>query len=103
MITTLLIAGLLAASSWALLRIRRGDLEGDLQRQARDLADSLAAGLEPMPPSSAAYDLMERRVSWAIAKKAPFGLESISWAGRRPSNSWAGLVEQAAADDAPAG
>jgi signal transduction histidine kinase len=103
MITTLLMAGLLAASSWALLRIRRADLEGDLQRQARDLADSLASGLEPMPVNGDAYELMERRVSWAITKNAPFRLESISWAGRRPSNSWAGLVEQALSADAAVG
>src|SRR5437763_963969 len=63
LITTLLMAGVLAAASWALLRIRRADLEGDLQRQARDVADALAAGLEPMPPSLDAREMMERRVA----------------------------------------
>jgi signal transduction histidine kinase len=103
MITTLLMAGVLGASSWALLRIRRGDLEGDLQRQARDVAEALTAGLEPMLPENDAREAMERRVSWAIARDAGFRLESVAWAKHRPDNSWAGLVEEASAADMPVG
>jgi signal transduction histidine kinase len=103
MITTLLMAAVLGASSWALLRIRRADLERDLPRQARDVAEALAAGLEPMPPTSEAQDLMERRVTWAVAKDANFRLEAVAWGKHRPENSWAGLVEEATAADAPVG
>jgi signal transduction histidine kinase len=103
MITTVLMAGVLGASTWAVLRIRRADLERDLQRQARDLADALAAGLEPMVPSNDAYASMERRVTWAIAKGAPFRLEAVAWGAQRPTTSWEGLVEEAAAADAPVG
>jgi signal transduction histidine kinase len=103
MITTLLMAGVLTASSWALLRIRRADLEGDLHRQARDVAEALAAGLEPINPSNDAHEVMEARVSWAIARDASFRLESVAWGKQRPDNSWAGLVEEATAADAPVG
>src|SRR3954470_13599337 len=102
MITTLVMAGVLGASTWALLRIRRADLEGDLQRQARDVAEALAAGLEPMSPTGA-QEVMERRVAWAIAKGASFRLEAVAWGSHRPDNSWAGLVEEATAADAPVG
>jgi signal transduction histidine kinase len=102
LITTLLMAGVLGASTGALLRLRRADLERDIQRQARDIADALAAGLEPVAPSKA-QDAMEARRVWADAQGGPFRLEPVAWPSQRPNNSWAGLVEEATAGDAPAG
>src|SRR6185369_17187664 len=102
LITTLLMAGVLAASTGAVLRLRRADLERDIQRQARDVADALAAGVEPVVPGKA-QELMEARRTWADAQGGFFRLESIAWPGQRPTNSWAGLVEEATAADAPAG
>src|SRR5688572_29767456 len=95
-------AGVLWASTGAVLRLRRADLERDLLRQARDVADALAAGLEPVAPGKA-QEALQARVLWSEAHKGPFRLESIAWGTQRPNNSWAGLVEEAAAADAPAG
>jgi signal transduction histidine kinase len=101
-ITTLLMAGVLLASTWAILRVRRADLELDLQRQGRDIADALAAGLEPIVPLNA-QEAMEARVAWSLAEGGPFRLEAVVWPGHRPNNSWAGLVEEATAANAPVG
>ena len=101
-ITTLLMAGVMAASTGALLRVRRGDLERDVQRESRDIADALAAGLEPITPATA-LETLKARAEWAAAAGAPFRLEPVAWAAQRPNNSWAGLTEEASALDAPAG
>src|SRR5690348_3795263 len=101
-ITTLLMAGVMWASTGAVLRVRRADLERDLERQARIAADALTAGLEPIVPGKA-HEAMEARRAWADAQGGPFRLEPVSWPGERPTNSWAGLVEEANASDAPAG
>src|SRR6185295_12274673 len=101
-ITTLLMAGVMWASTGAVLRVRRGDLERDVQRQVRDVADALAAGLEPITPAKA-LEQLETRVAWAAAEGGPFRLESVAWPGQRPNNSWAGLVEEATASDASTG
>jgi signal transduction histidine kinase len=102
LITTLLMAGVLGVSTWAVLRIRRADLERDLIREAPRLASALASGLEPLKPSDA-LALMQSRVEWAEASGAPFRLEAVAWAGQRPNNSWAGLVEESTATGGPAG
>src|SRR5947207_2000796 len=102
MVTTLLMAGVLGASTWAVLRIRRADLERDLDRQAHDVADALAAGLEPVTQANAEA-LLDSRVAWAAAKGGPFSLEAVAWGAQKPNNAWAGLVEEATAGDAPAG
>jgi signal transduction histidine kinase len=102
LITTLLMAGVLGASTWAVLSIRRADLERDLLRESPNVAAALAAGLEPIKPSDA-LEAMQSRVTWAEASGAPFRLEAVAWVGQRPSNSWAGLVEESTAASAPAG
>jgi signal transduction histidine kinase len=101
-ITTLLMAGVLWASAGAVLRVRRGDLERDLQRQMRDVADALAAGLEPVNPTKALEELRDRE-EWAAAEGGPFRLEAVAWPGQRPNNSWAGMVDEATTAGAPAG
>jgi signal transduction histidine kinase len=102
LITTLLMAGVLGAATVAVVRLRRADLERDIQRQVRDAADALVAGLEPIVPAKA-HEAMEARQAWAEAKGGPFRLEPVAWPGERPNNSWAGLVEEASNSDAPAG
>lgn len=101
-VTTLLVASLLGVCAWAVLRVRRGDLERDVDRQAREVADALAAGLEPLGPAKA-LEAMESRVAWASATGGPFRLEAVASGTQRPNNSWAGLVEEAASLDAPVG
>jgi signal transduction histidine kinase len=102
LITTLLMAGVLGASTWTVLRIRRADLERDLAHEAPRLGAALAAGIEPLLPKDA-LATMQSRVEWAEASGAPFRLEAVAWVGQRPSNSWAGLVEESTATGAPAG
>jgi signal transduction histidine kinase len=101
-ITTLLMAGVLWASTGAVLRVRRADLERDLGRQARDVGRALVAGLEPVIPSKA-LEAMQARVDWALAEGGPMRLEIVAGPGQRPNNSWAGLVDEATAASAPAG
>ena len=101
-ITTLLMAGVTWASTGAVLRVRRADLERDVDRQAHDVADALAAGLEPVAPNKA-LELMKAREEWAASEGGPIRLESIAGPGKKPNNSWAGLVEEATASGAPAG
>ncbi len=103
-ITTLLMAGVLAFSTWAILRNRRVDLEADLQRQAQDLADALTAGLEPLSPTDA-LQALDNRVAWAAAKKGPFALETVLAGATRADSysSWAGLVEAATQSGSPVG
>jgi signal transduction histidine kinase len=101
-VTTLLMAGVLALATWAVLRIRRADLERDLDRQARDLADALAAGLEPLSQNDA-FEAMQARARWASERQGPFWLDPVEWPQHRPTNSWAGLVEKATRLDAPVG
>jgi signal transduction histidine kinase len=101
-ITTLLMAGVMWASTGAVLRVRRADLERDLERQMRDVADTLAAGLEPMSPAKA-LEAMKAREDWAAAEGGPLRLEAVAGPGQRPNNSWAGLVEESTASGQPAG
>lgn len=102
LVTTLITTGVLAASTFAVLRIRRADLERDLAREARHVADAIAAGLEPVSPVDA-LDAMHARVAGARARGGPFTLEPISWGTQRPNNFWASLVEEATALDQPRG
>ncbi len=104
LITTLLMAGVLALVTWAMMRLRRADLESDVQREALVLADSLAAGIEPVSPLDAP-DALEKRVAWASAKRGSFLLETlVAGLYRTPNfNSWAGLVEAATTSDKAVG
>src|SRR5262249_3870350 len=52
-VTTVLVAAVLAATGWAALRVRRADLEADLSREAREIAAALRAGLEPLEAETA--------------------------------------------------
>ena len=52
-VTTLLTAGVFGVTATAVLHIQRLDLERDLDRQARAVAQALAAGLEPLALATA--------------------------------------------------
>src|SRR6516165_7701983 len=101
-ITTLLMAGVMWASTGAVLRVRRADLERDLERQMRDVADGLVAGLEPLAPAKA-LEAMKAREDWAAAEGGGIRLEAVAGPGQRPNNSWAGLVDEATASGQSAG
>ncbi len=102
LVTTLLMAAVLAASGGVFLRFRRAELQRELERQARDLARALAVGIEPLSPEGSAAAL-EARIAWANAQNGHFRLEAAAGIGKRPNNFWAGLVDEASTLDAPAG
>src|SRR5215467_14351197 len=70
-VTTLLVAPMLAASEFAALKVRRGDLEADLGREAREIAEALSAGIEPLDPEIMEETLVARQRA-ARANNDPF-------------------------------
>jgi signal transduction histidine kinase len=104
LVTSFLMAAVLAAGAWALLLLRRSDLERDLAREAQQVAALLAASLEPLAPQDALPEL-ERRVEWARrARDQPFQLELLEAGRQRTTDEgWASLMEAARAADAPRG
>src|SRR4030095_16597933 len=48
LVTTTVIASVLAVSGYAALKVRRANLEADLGREAHEIAAALRAGLEPV-------------------------------------------------------
>src|SRR5512136_2529199 len=101
-ITTLLMAAVLAVAVGAVLLVLHGDQLADLDREAHNLADTIAASMEPLAPERAGEALRER-VNAVAAKGGDFRLEAVAWGAQRPNNSWAGLVEEATKLDAPVG
>ncbi len=101
-VTTLLTAGVLAITATGVLLNRRIDLESDLDRQSRAVAEALAAGLEPLEPARA-QEILERRVSWAEQQGAAFRLEILlAGASRTADPAWTVLIDEARAADGPA-
>jgi signal transduction histidine kinase len=102
-VTTLLMACVFAVAATAALRIRRADLERDLDRSARELAEVLAAGLEPLTPATA-HQALQSRLAWALENDGSFMLETLVAGDYRTADStWAGLVKAARLAGAPVG
>ena len=109
LLATMLVAPMLGGLGYAALRARRAELESDLARQAREVADVLREGLEPLDRATAAATLTER--SWrARERDDAFQLEILKAPGReggRPWKTsdpgWLVLVEAAEFQDAPVG
>ena len=59
-VVTLLVAAVLAGSGYAALKVRRANLEADLDREAHEIATALRAGIEPLDRSSAEETLLQR-------------------------------------------
>src|SRR5215831_19226737 len=95
-VTTLLVAPMLAASQLAALKVRRGDLEADLGREAREIAEALRAGIEPIDPDTAEETLLERARA-ARANNDPFQLEvlRVGTERRTDDQAWLLLVQAA--------
>jgi signal transduction histidine kinase len=105
-LATMLVAPMLGALGYAALRARRVDLETDLARQAREVADALRAGIEPLSSENAVATLTER--AWrARERDDAFQLEILrapdrdgrSWQTSDPG--WLVLLQAAELDDAP--
>jgi signal transduction histidine kinase len=108
LLAILLVAPLLGVLGYAALRARRADLEADLARQAREIADALRVGIEPLPSEGVVMALTER--AWRARElddtfqleilKAP-DTDGRPW--RTSDPGWLVLLEAAEFQDAPVG
>jgi signal transduction histidine kinase len=96
-VTTLLVAGVLAASGLAALRVRRADLEADLAREAREIGAALRAGLEPLEADQAT-ETLEWRAYSARTNNEIFQLEILRVRDEKRTDDPAWLLLSQAAD-----
>jgi signal transduction histidine kinase len=101
-ITTALMAAVLAAAIGGVLLILRSDQLRDLDRQARAMAEAITTGMEPLDPAHAG-EAMRERVAAMASRGGGFRLEAVAWGAQRPNNVWAGLVEDSTRLDTPVG
>jgi signal transduction histidine kinase len=103
-VTTLLVAPMLAASEFAALKVRRGDLEADLGREAREIAEALRTGIEPLDPDSA-EQVLRARMRTARANNDRFQLEILRVGSDRHTDdqAWLLLTQAAEIEDRPVG
>ena len=108
LLATMLVAPMLGALGYGTLRARRVDLEADLASHAREVADAVRAGLEPLSAETAAATLAER-VWRARERDDAFQLEILKVpdkegrAWRTSDPGWLVLLEAAEFQDAPVG
>jgi signal transduction histidine kinase len=113
-VMTVMIAMVLAGSGWAALKVRRANLEADLDREAHEIAAALRAGVEPVPEGhdeegrDAAAETAETlldRVRAAHENDDLFQLEVLSVGDDRRTDdkAWLLLIEAADIQDAPVG
>jgi signal transduction histidine kinase len=103
-VITLLVASVLAASGLVALRARRADLEADLGREAREMAEALRAGMEPLAAETA-EETLEARASAARANNEIFQLEVLRVGNERRTDdqAWLLLTQAAEIEDGPVG
>ena len=103
-VTTLLVASVLAGSGYAALKVRRANLEADLDREAHEIATALRAGIEPLDRSTAADTLIQRARA-ARQHDELFALEVLSVGDeqRTDDDAWRLLMRAADIQDAPVG
>ncbi len=103
-LATLLVASVSAASGVAALKVRRANLEADLDREAHEIASALQIGLEPVDPGTAA-DTLLKRVRAARRLEEFFQLEVLQVGNDRRTDdeAWLLLMNGADIQDAPVG
>jgi signal transduction histidine kinase len=103
-VVTLLVAAVLAGSGYAALKVRRANLEADLDREAHEIATALRAGIEPLDRSTA-EEMLLARARAARQHDELFGLEvlSIGSEQRTDDDAWLLLMRAADIQDAPVG
>jgi signal transduction histidine kinase len=103
-VTTLLVAAVLAGSGYAALKVRRANLEADLDREAHEIATALRAGIEPLDRSTAEETLVQRARA-ARQHDELFALEVLSVGDdqRADDDAWRLLMRAADIQDAPVG
>jgi signal transduction histidine kinase len=84
--------------------VRRANLEGDLDREAHEIASALQIGLEPVDPSTA-EDTLLTRVRAGRRHDEPFQLEVLQVDNdrRTDDDAWLLLINGADIQDAPVG
>src|SRR6266540_2830912 len=105
-VTTLVMAAVLAVSGIAALRVRRANLEADLGREAHEIAAALRTGIQPIDSrAEAAEEALLRRVRAAREHNELFQLEVLSIRDdqRTDDEAWLLLVRAADIQDAPVG
>ncbi|HXJ21075.1 MAG TPA: ATP-binding protein [Polyangia bacterium] len=103
-VATLLVASVLAGSGYAALKLRRANLQADLDREAHEIGRALEVGLEPVDPSTA-EDTLLARARAARQHDEPFQLEVLQVGDDRRTDDEAWLLLMRGADiaDAPVG
>jgi signal transduction histidine kinase len=103
-VTTLLVASVLAGSGYAALKVRRANLEADLDREAHEIATAMRAGIEPLDRSKAEETLLQRARA-ARQHDELFALEVLSVGDdrRTDDDAWRLLMRAADIQDAPVG
>jgi signal transduction histidine kinase len=103
-VTTLMVAGVLAASGLLALKVRRADLEADLAREAREIAAALRAGLEPLDAEQAT-ETLEWRAHAARVQSEMFQLEILRVGDEKRTDdpAWLLLAQAAEIEDGPVG
>jgi signal transduction histidine kinase len=108
LLTIMLVAPMLGALGYAALQARRADLQADLSRQAREIADALRVGIEPLPQDGVVSALTDR--AWRARElDDTFQLEILkspdtdgrTWQTSDPG--WLVLLQAAEFQDAPVG
>src|SRR5450432_359670 len=103
-VTTLLVASVLAGSGLAALKVRRANLEADLDREAHEIATALRAGIAPLDRTTAEETLVQRARA-ARQHDELFALEVLSVGDekRTDDDAWRLLMRAADIQDAPVG
>jgi signal transduction histidine kinase len=103
-VTTMLVGPVLAASGFAALKVRRADLEADLRREAREIAEALRAGMEPLDRDTAGETLFARARA-ARTNNETFQLEVLRVGDERRTDdqAWLLLTQAAEIEDGPVG
>src|SRR5262252_6503420 len=103
-VATLLVASVLAGSGYAALKVRRANLQADLDREAHEIGRALQVGLEPVDPATAEDTLVARAFA-ARQHGEPFQLEVLQVKDDRRTDDEAWLLLMRGADitDAPVG
>ena len=106
LVTTTVIASVLAVSGYAALKVRRANLEADLGREATEVAIALRAGIEPVAVrGDALSDLLHGRIRAARQPDEVFQLEVLSGGtdDKTDDDAWLLLMQAAEIQSAPVG
>ena len=106
LVTTTVIASVLAVSGYAALKVRRANLEADLGREAYEIGSALRAGIEPVTLKGAALsDMLHGRIRAAREPGELFQLEVLSGGTdeKTDDEAWLLLIQAAEIQAAPVG